>query len=161
MKKSGAEKIYYASTPDVNVLFVWAFTKFLFPFALLVIFASINAYQVFQNRSSSLVLLWTVLGIVFLFFIYQVVLWKSYHYKITNNGIYFEGGVLVKRKKFVPFSKITNVELSQNIIEKIFNMNKINFQTAGTGGVPKPEITFEGLENVDKPKEVVYHFINI
>ena len=100
-----------------------------------------------------------IIGLVVIIFLYLIFLWKTYSYKVTDKGIYFKGRIIVRKQKFVPFFKITNVETTQNIIEQMLGINKLGFQTAGTGGQPKPEIVFEGLEDIEKPKQLVYQLI--
>jgi len=85
-----------------------------------------------------------------LFTIYLIVLRRTYHYKITDKGVYFIGGVIVKKQKFVPFYKITNIVTSQHILERILGIGRVGVQTAGMGGYAIPEIVFEGLTDPEK-----------
>ena len=41
----------------------------------------------------------------------------------------------------------------------MLSISKLGFQTAGAGGRPIPEIVFEGLEDIEKPKKLVYELI--
>lgn len=119
--------------------------------------AGTAGFSLFENIGTTIIFI--IIGLILIIFIYLVFLWKTYSYKVTDRGIYFKGGIIVRKQKFVPFFKITNVETTQNIIEQMLGINKLGFQTAGTGGRPTPEIVFEGLEDVEKPKQLVYQLI--
>ena len=149
-----AEQTVYKSKPSWKVIIIWIFSKLLLQMLIYGLFGYFIISRLEFEWFNSYVLL-TIIGLVAIIFLYLIFLWKTYDYKVTNKGIYFKGGIIVKKQKFVPFFKVTNVEASQNIVEQILGINKIGFQTAGTGGQPKPEIVFEGLEDVEKPKKLV------
>lgn len=155
-----AEQTSYESKPSCKVVIVWLFTRLLL---YLVIYGLILGFFFLRNDfnfgwdGSSI--LFIIIGLIIIIFFYLILLWKTYSYKITDKGIYFKGGIIVRKQKFVPFFKITNVETTQNIIEQILGISKLGFQTAGTGGQPIPEIVFEGLEEIEKPKQLVYRLI--
>ena len=66
----------------------------------------------------------------------------------------FEGGILLRRVKSVPYHKITDVSVSQNILERILGISKLNIHTAGTG-IPSPEIQFVGLTDPEMPQSII------
>jgi len=155
------ERILWEGTPDRKVLIVWLFSRLLLAF--LVIFA-IGIMPLFWGKATATnrptyILMMGLLAIFTFYFIYLIFLRRTFRYAITEKGVYFMGGLLVKKQKSVPFHKITNVTISQNIIEQIFNLHKIGFQTAGAGGVAVPEIRFEGIIDAQTPKNIVEQFI--
>jgi len=157
------ERTYYESKPSGKVVVTWIFTKLLlslfmigFLFGFIFLGAKEEGHSLFGNIG---IVLAIATGLIILIFIYLVFLWKTYSYKVTDKGIYFKGGIIVRKQKFVPFFKITNVETTQNLIEQMLGINKIGFQTAGTGGQPIPEIVFEGIEDIEKPKKLVYQLM--
>lgn len=155
-----AEQTYYESKPSGKVVISWLFTKLLL---YLLIYGFAFGYVFFRTEFDfgwfSRSFLSIIIGLIVIIFLYLIFLWKTYSYKVTDKGIYFKGGIIVRKQKFVPFFKVTNVETSQNIIEQMLGINKIGFQTAGAGGQPKPEIMFEGLEEIEKPKQLIYQLI--
>jgi len=165
-----AEHTYYQSKPSRKVIIIWIFTKllltvflfgFIFGYILLRIFLDTKEYSrgVFPIGNIAIIIISIIIIIVFLSIIYLFFLLKTYSYKISDKGVYFTGGIIVKKQKFIPFFKITNVEASQNLIEQMLGIHKLSFQTAGTGGQPIPEIFFEGLTEIEKPKQLCYQLI--
>ncbi len=164
-----AEQTYYESKPSGKILVTWLFTKLLlhlliYGVILFIVFFELPTFwsYIFGSYTGKMVI--TILfALIVIIFLYLNFLYKTYLYKITDKGVYFKGGIIVKEDKFVPFFKITDVRTSQNIIEQIFSIKKLGFQTAGQtttrSGYLKPEIEFEGLEDVEKPKQLVYQLI--
>ncbi len=159
------DKILWSGKPSPRVIFSWLFGSawaviMFFVFMIVVLFI---IGLIFKSKTSALDALMRPMLYVAIFFfamfIYRIIELPTFHYKITANGIHLVGGLLKKKQKYVPYKKITNVEVSQNLIEQILHISKLNFQTAGTGGQPIPEIVFEGLVNVETPKNIVYEHI--
>jgi len=59
---------------------------------------------------------------------------KSLHYVITDEHVTVEKGVWWQRKTTVPLQMVTNVDKTQNPLERIYDIGKIHAQTAGAGG---------------------------
>lgn len=147
------EEIYYEGKPAKKVIVMWIFTKLLYFLTFLVFFG----FSVFLKYSLSYSH-WFAIGVFvtfILFIIYLYFLQKTYYYKITDKGAYFSGGIIIRKQKFVPSYKITNIVTSQNIIERALGINKIGIQTAGMGGYARPEIVFEGLVNSEEPADIL------
>ncbi len=147
------EQVYYEGKPAKKVIVIWIFTKLLYFLTFLVFFG----FSVFLKYSLPYSYWFTVgvFVIFILFIVYLYFLQKTYHYKITDKGAYFSGGIIIRKQKFVPSYKITNIVTSQNIIERALGINKIGIQTAGMGGYARPEIVFEGLVNPTEPADIL------
>ena len=102
------------------------------------------------------VIFFVVTLILHIFYLHLLV--ETYKYKINNKKITFEGGILLKVKKVVPFHKITDVGISQDIIERRLGFSNLNIHTAGTGAAI-PEIKFYGLEDSEKPHKIISKII--
>jgi len=92
--------------------------------------------------------------VVFPILLYNIFLRRSYQYTITNKGVKITGGIFTKITRDVSFSKITDVTVSQNILEKIFRIYELHIQTAGSRA-QQPEISFLALDNADIPKNLI------
>ena len=147
------EKTNYESSPDGKIIFKCFFTKLLLYLIILVFIWFIVGSRIFPGINYAQILP-IFIGLTFIILIYLIFLSKTYNYKITDRGIYFNGGILLKEQKFVPFFKITNVVTSQNIIEQLLGISQIGFQTAGTGSNYIPEIIFEGIKEIERPKKI-------
>ena len=163
-----AEQTYYESKPSGKVLVTWLFTKLLlylliYGFVIFFVFIELESIRSWLFTSSGKIILSIIFVIIAVTFLYLNFLYKTYVYRVTDKGVYFKGGIIVREDKFVPFFKITDVRTSQNIIEQVLGIKKLGFQTAGQTagryGYSKPEIEFEGLEDAEKPKQLVYQLI--
>lgn len=76
-------------------------------------------------------------------------------YSIDDDSVKMNCGVFWKKRVTVPFRKITNVDISQGPLERMYNMGTIDVQTAGAGGAPgaQAELRFSGIRDLDDLKE--------
>jgi len=172
------EVIFYKGEPSPDVFKVWIFTKIiplLFVSAFLILWATlffggIICCAILKHKEPPFILLPLFFGsglpLIFLFAsFYYKSFYKTYHYYITNKRCIFEGGILVKRKRSVPFYKITDIEASQFILERIFGLSSLKIFTPSTGslgsyGFQKAEIVFEGLKDVETPYRLIQQQID-
>lgn len=111
---------------------------------------------------SGLVGMGIVLALVLIpFVIYNIFLRKSYQYTITTNGVKITAGIFRKVTNYVQFSRITDINISQNILEKIMRIYELHIQTGGLQPFikPKPEISFLAIEDPNTPKNLILQYI--
>ena len=103
-----------------------------------------------------------IVGIILALFavsliIYNTFLKKFYLYTITNNSVRISGGVFKKVDKEILFSKITDINISQNIFEKLLGIYDLHIQTAGSRSLAKekPEMSFLALEDPITPRDLI------
>lgn len=154
------EKVLFQAQPHPKLLVNWFFSKIVGFFIVLIFFLISFAPLLFNTkiRPSISALVYGFLGffilLVVISFIYIIYLRKTYEYYITNQRVIFKGGLLFKTTRSVPFHKITDVEISQHILEQILGLYKLNIFTAGTGSF-KAEIIFSGLTDAKVPEQVL------
>lgn len=159
-----AERIFYEGAPDSSVLIKWVFTRLL-PYTLglgvvwIIIVAIVTAFSSESDGFSTTVVLGITMIAVFVFF-YLNILKTTYKYEITDRGVYFSSGVAIKTQKFVPFHKITNIVVSQDILECALGISNISIQT-GLGNYAKPEIVFEGLAYPTRPNIILEECVDV
>lgn len=117
---------------------VWAF---FFSLSLLTQLLVINSDAI-PNKGT--VFFWTAV-IGFGPIAYRFLQNKCKHYIVTNERLFVEEGILSKKKKDVPLLKINDLEVSQNIIQRIFGAGNISVLT----GNDKPTV----LRGIDLPDE--------
>lgn len=159
-----SERVFYEGAPDSAIVMKWIVAKLIpltltigFVWTIIVVFVTIFSDE-FEGFFTT-VFLGIVMIVVFVFF-YLNILKTTYKYKITEKGVYFASGVVNKTQKFVPFHKITNVVVSQDILEIALGISSINIQTEGTGGYGRPEIVFEGLAYLERPNMILEECID-
>lgn len=80
---------------------------------------------------------------------------KTLKYELSSEDLRLQGGVFWKKKKVIPFHKITNLNTLQGPFERRFGLGRLNVQTAGHGANTSPEGKLVGLEDFDAIKEEV------
>lgn len=115
-----------------------------------------------NNGIGGLIVFGVILILLYLSFaIYYTLLRKSYQYLITNYGVAFNGGIFKKITKEVPFTKITDINISQNIIERLLGIYNLNIQTSGSKPFAdsKPEIAFFSIDDPQTPRNLILQFV--
>jgi len=67
------------------------------------------------------------------------------------------GGVVWKKYVTVPYSKITNVDITRGPLQRLYNIGTIHVQTAGAAGKQgeKAELKLAGIRDLEKVREVI------
>jgi len=86
--------------------------------------------------------------------VYSYFLVKRYKYTITNQAVISEGGIFVKFKRRVPYHKITDTTIRQNILEQCLGISTLALQTAGAG-YKKAEIRLIGQVDPETPDDLI------
>lgn len=79
-----------------------------------------------------------------------ILTYKSYkkrYYDFYTNKIEFYDGFLTKRKATIAMERITNIDNSQSLLGRIFNLHSIKIETAGSSGA---EISIAFIRNGDE-----------
>jgi uncharacterized membrane protein YdbT with pleckstrin-like domain len=159
------EKILHQDNPDKSMLVFWFFKSMALSLILfwpLTMFGSILLVPLKSFIGVGFMLLFFFLAFTILFvitFLYHVYLRKTYEYYITNQRVVFKGGILLKRLRSVPYHKITDVEVSQNIIEQFLNLSTLRLHTAGMG-TAMAEIRFIGIKDASTPEKAITRELN-
>jgi len=167
------EKVLYENRPEKNLLKLWFFTRSLWICLFLAFFifwgVSLLGSLYLESKGQEVTVppfylmtpyLLTVLpAALALSLVYNSALKKTFKYTITNQRCVFEGGIIVKTTRAIPFHKITDISITQNIIENALGISRLNIHTASTGQ-NKPEISFLGLKDPQAPQEVIHENLN-
>ena len=86
--------------------------------------------------------------------------YNTLSYKITKEEVVWKGGVFFKKTSIVPYAKITNIDITQGPIERLFGISTIRLQTAGySGPQASAEIKLTGIENPEEPRKLIAKFV--
>lgn len=86
---------------------------------------------------------------------------KTYRYIITDRRCIFVGGILKRVERTVPHKKITDIQRSQNIIERMLGIWNVQVFTPGTASVQigqakaRAELNYDGLVNSEEVYEAI------
>ena len=123
--------------------------------------------QVLKQRPRYLYDLWSlviaVVGLVVFasLWLYLPSYIKTLKYELTSEDLRLEGGVFWKRRKVIPYHKITNLNTLQGPLERRFGLGHLNVQTAGHGANTSPEGKLIGLAEFDAIREEVMHKVRL
>jgi uncharacterized membrane protein YdbT with pleckstrin-like domain len=83
--------------------------------------------------------------------------YRSLEYTVDSHSVKMEKGVFWKKLVTVPYEKITNVDISQGPLQRMFNIGIIHIQTAGAGGAPAAiaEQRFRGVRDLEGLKDTI------
>lgn len=92
---------------------------------------AITIYFVVNGSGENFVSL--IIGLVFGIFIIPSNLLNYYYFKylITPNELIIHSGVLSKKQRVIPIKKIQNINITQNFIQRILGISKVQIETAG------------------------------
>ena len=164
------ETLLYEQRPDKRVVFVWLFTKCLR-------FGVIGAFLLFVLQGFVGGELWpeeevkspfnicavtvTAMGglvLTCIAIVYVLYLRRTYVYYITSQRCVRTGGILYRVEHSVPYHKITNIEITQNIVERVVGLVSVSILTPtalGPERIVKAEIRFEGLADGRTPAALI------
>lgn len=89
---------------------------------------------------------------------------SSINYVLEDDKITVTKGVWWKTKNFVPYNRITNVNIYQGPISRHFGLGKLSIQTAGFSGTSShggkvAEAEIFGIKSFEEVKDVVMRFV--
>ncbi len=88
--------------------------------------------------------------------------YKSLEYVIDSDSVKAKAGVFWRKNVTIPYTKVTNLDVTQGPIERIFDIGTIHVQTAGAGGQQgaKAEQKLVGIRNLVGLKDAILERIS-
>jgi putative membrane protein len=77
--------------------------------------------------------IYIVIALIYGLFVFPVTLLNFYYFKylLTNKELVIHSGILSKKQRNIPLERIQNVNITQNFIQRIFGISKVQIETAG------------------------------
>lgn len=91
-----------------------------------------------------------------IYIIWQLLSWYSTSYTLTNHRIIAKKGVLNTKKTYMPYRSIQDIDLSQNIIEKILNIGTITAYSAYDNN----SMVIANISNPGEVEDILFNQIN-
>lgn len=101
---------------------------------IILIFTYVN------KRLGFMISILIIVGLIILFVLFYVLAWYKTTYYISENSIFYQKGIMNINKREVPIEKITTIDISQGLFERIFSLSKIKIDTENVKA-DKSEIT--------------------
>jgi len=113
-------------------------------------------------------LLMVIIGGIFLFIfllvaIYIPAFYNTLEYRIDSEGVKLKKGVFWRRRTTVPYSKITNIDITQGPLERMLGFSRLHIQTAGSSSpeTGKAELVITGISDCESLKNTIMHHIAV
>ncbi|MCY3410710.1 MAG: PH domain-containing protein [Candidatus Heimdallarchaeota archaeon] len=71
--------------------------------------------------------------------------YNSVDFKIAEESIQVNRGIITRSNKIVPFRTITNIDIRQGPFDRLFGIGSVELQTAGSSGPAMPEGKIDGI----------------
>lgn len=151
------KKLYYAYLAIATIIFLaW-------------ILPATAAAFIFLPFNSALIVAASLLvplffSIVFIWY-WTTRYYASISYTLTDNEIVVHKGVWWKKKSYVPYNRITNINIIQGPISRRFQLGTVLIQTAGfsgaagSAGARPAEAVIFGVKNFEEIKDKVMNFV--
>ncbi len=83
--------------------------------------------------------------------------YKSLEYIIDSDSVKMRQGVFWRKRVTVPYAKITNIDVTQGPVQRMFNIGTIHIQTAGASGPQgaHAELKLVGVRDLDGLKDTI------
>ena len=100
------------------------------------------------------------LGSFLLFGLLLVASWESayvrnYEYRIDADTFDIYSGVFSRREREIPFERIQNVDIAQNVIQRAFGIAEVRLETAGGGGSSEASLRYVSRQEADRLQELI------
>ncbi len=98
---------------------------------------------------------WTVFMLIVLW--YLPLYYKNLGYAVEEEIVRGNRGVFWKKRVTVPYTKVTNVDITQGPLQRALNVGHIHIQTAGASGSQggPPELKLEGIRDLEGVKDLI------
>ena len=74
---------------------------------------------------------WSIIGTIdVIYIIWQLIGWYSIEYTFTESKIIIKSGVISTKKNYMPYATIQDVNTSQGILARIFNVGSVSVYSA-------------------------------
>ena len=147
-KPSLKYKPYLALTTIAAIAFIWA-----------ICLGWVFIEGIFGTLITLAVVLLLIACLIF-GLVWVVLYYKSVVYHLNETEMTWKRGVWFRKTGIVPYNRITNVDIVQGPIMRIFGISNLKIQTAGySGSNGSAEISLEGIEKPEPLRALIMDFV--
>lgn len=129
---------------------------------IVVIWAACCAWMFVDSILTILIVIGlAVLGVCVVFAcIWAPLYYKSVVYHLNDTEMTWKRGVFFRKTGIVPYNRITNVDIVQGPVMRLFGISHLKIETAG-GGASKSsaEIQLEGISDPEPLRQLIMDFV--
>ena len=139
---SNEKRKLHPVTAIINV--IKALKDLLFPIIIILVANGFNLNFDYKDENffSEMVPLFILVIVVFWTMVSGLIKWITFTYWFEDSEIRVEYGLFVKKKRFIPFDRIQNLNYKEGIFHRFFKLVQVQIETAGSkSGKPEAELT--------------------
>ena len=80
---------------------------------------------------------------------------RAYEYRLDGDTFDIYSGVLSRREREIPFERIQNVDIAQNVVQRVFGIAELRLETAGGGGESEARLRYVSREEATRLQELI------
>jgi putative membrane protein len=85
---------------------------------------------------------------------WQVAYYRRFEYRLTEDTFDIDSGVLSRREREIPYGRIQNVDIAQNVIQRVLGIAEVRLETAG-GGESEAQLRYVSREEAERLQEAI------
>lgn len=85
---------------------------------------------------------------------WQVAYYRRFEYRLTEDTFDIDSGVLSRRAREIPYGRIQNVDIRQNVLQRVLGIAEVRLETAG-GGETEAQLRYVSLADAESVQEEV------
>jgi membrane protein YdbS with pleckstrin-like domain len=144
--------------PDKNLKKVWyvGWLLLFIPLALgdyllIALIQEAEARLIFGIMTTAFLIIWILV------LAYIPLYYNRLEYRIEGDAITGKKGVFWRKISTIPYYKITNIDITQGPLQRLFGLSNIHCQTAGASGAQgaRAELVLLGIQDPEKIKNTI------
>ncbi len=80
---------------------------------------------------------------------------RNYEYRLDGDTIDIYSGVFSRREREIPFERIQNVDIAQNVIQRALGIAEVRLETAGGGGSSEARLRYVSRQEATRLQELI------
>ena len=106
--------------------------------------------------SYTAIAIFVLILVIVIYIIWQIVGWYAKEYVLTDTRIMVKSGVLLTRKNYMPYSTIQDINTSQSILARLFNVGSVSVYSAYDNN----QMVLENISNPSEVEEIIFSRIS-
>lgn len=115
-------------------------------------------FEGFEINITALVLVIIAVAVLIVAF-WNELYYRSIVYHLNNTEITWKRGVWFRQTGIVPYNRITNVDIVQGPVMRLFKISDVKIQTASASAQNLAEIKLCGMEEPEELREMIMKFV--
>ena len=88
-------------------------------------------------------------------FAFAVAHYLTFRYVITGEELIYRSGVLRRRQRVIPLSRVQNIEVRQSLVQRLTGVAELRVETAGSGAEPEAALSVLGLSDAESLRDAL------